>query len=648
MRFRLATTVAVTAALTASVAPVAIADTTARFTVSNITDFHGRWKHDDKAVGAELLKCNIDKAAEGKNAHIFTSSGDNIGASPFEAMLLDDTPTIDVLNQMGLKVSAVGNHEFDRGYADLRDRVLKEAEFEYLGANVEGADELAPYVIEELDGVKVAFIGAVSEDTPNLVSPSGIEGLSFTNPVKVTNEIADKLTASGEADVVVSLMHEGNINTDEFSNNVDVVFMGHTHQSINRFDTNAQTRPVVLQATEYSNGLANVDFAYDRANDTVTFEKVETLKAEDLLQCQNDGYPEIKATIDAALEQSAVEGAKQVGTLPQALVRGADEGKDTGSNRGVESKLNNFIADVTRWGVAQNSSVTPDIGVMNAGGLRADLPKGEVSYAAAFAVQPFGNENTYIELKGKDFVDALEQQYKGEDAKRPVLSLGVSNNVSYTYDPKAPQGEKITSVYVDGKPIDMEKTYIVAGSTFLLGGGDGFEAFTRGTEMANLGYVDINALLEYFQAHENPTARTSQSNVGVHIPEPLRAGEEATIELSSLMYTDNDPVKTVTVQLGREKVTVDIEKTFGRPQYNDAGQATVKLNVPARLKGTQKLRITTDQGTDVTVPVEVESKPSAIDVNPVTIILGLLGALSLLTLVFAFPIDAVLGPIAKL
>lgn len=612
MRSRVSTAVVVALSMVLAMAPGVTAQEVLRFSISNITDFHGRWQgiEDQKnpIPGAERLKCAVDQFAEGKPAHIFTSSGDNIGASPFDSMLLDDAPTIDTLNQMGVKVSSVGNHEFDEGWADLRDRVMPDAQFTYLGANVQGAEGLAPYSIQDLGGVKVAFIGAVAEETANLVDPSGIAGLSFTDPVAATNKVADELTASGEADVVVSLMHEGGLNADRFSKNIDLVFLGHTHEYVNNVAAQPDSRPVVLQAGEYSKGLANVDIAYDKATDTVTFDSVKLLKASELMNC-NTKYPEIDATVQAALAESKVEGDKVVGSLPEALNRGSDEGAESGSNRGTESRLNNFIAEVTRWGVERNSNVTPDIGVMNAGGLRADLPAGEITYRQAFSVQPFGNENTYVELKGKDFKDALEQQYKGEGQGRPVLSLGVSDGVSYTYDPQAEKGNKITSVTINGEPLDPEKTYIVAGSKFLLSGGDGFEAFTRGTQPANLGYVDINALLEYLAAAQNDgkpvKARTSQSNVGVHIPAPLKAGEEATIELTSLMYTDNDPVKTVTVELGDAKVTTDVVRDFGRKQYNDAGKATVKLAVPAGLTGTQQLKITTDAGTEVSLPVEI-------------------------------------------
>lgn len=255
-----------------------------------------------------------------------------------------------------------------------------------------------------------------------------------------------------------------------------------------------------------------------------------------------------------------------------------------------------------------------------------------------------------------------------------MFPLGISNNVTYTYDPKAPVGSKITSVTVDGAPIDPDKTYVVAGSTFLLGGGDKFKAFTRGTAPANLGYVDLNALIEALSAGQKP--RRSQSNVGVHLPTPLKAGEEATIELSSLLFDQGESATTATATLGDAQADAPISPDTAGLTANEYGTATVKLTVPADLSGPQELRITTDAGTEATVPVEVapaaepapsepkpenpaapnESKPTPAAngsstggiawIIPVAIA-GVFGLANLLALLFPFAVDGVLGPVAK-
>lgn len=656
-RYRIVVSSVTVAALATTAAPAfAQTDTTSTFTISNITDFHGYWQETKRVPGAAKLKCSIDKAAEGKT-HILTSSGDNIGASPFASMLLEDQPTLDILNLMKVQVSAVGNHELDKGAEDFSTRVVESAGFDYLAANAETLKGAKDYVVKDLDGAKVAFVGTITADMPNLVNPDSIAGITWNDPVKATNNLAKKLKETGEADVVVALVHEGGIKADQFSKDVDIAFLGHSHQKVLQQDA----LPLLIQAGEYGKNLANVEVTYDKATKKVTFGNVELLDADAIRACDTP-QPEIDAIVNDAAAKASVEGDKVVGTADADFYRAGDK----------ESQLNNFIANVTRIGVGNNSSVKPDLAVMNAGGVRAELEKGDVTYAEAFAIQPFGGENTYVELKGSDVVAALEQQWR-DDKDRPMFPLGVSDNVSYTYDPTAPVGAKVTSVTIDGAPLDPNKTYIVAGSTFILGGGDSFEAFTRGTKPVNLGYVDLNALVEFLASDQKKTPRTSQSNVGVHIPAPLKAGEKATIELSSLLYEQGETATTATVKLGDASATAPIKKDNGGATANEYGVATVEINVPAQLAGTQELRITTDAGTDVVVPVEVAAAEPAPTNTPtptptpastptpapsgsssegqaplVAIIAGLLGALSLLTLLLAKPIDSVLGPIAKI
>ena len=209
---------------------------------------------------------------------------------------------------------------------------------------------------------------------------------------------------------------------------------------------------------------------------------------------------------------------------------------------------------------------------------------------------------------------------------------------------------------------------MVAGSTFLLAGGDNFKAFTKGSEPANLGYVDLNALVEALSSGQKQ--RTGQSNVGVHLPAPLTAGKEATIELSSLLFDKGEAATTATASLGDASGSATISPNNGDMTANEYGTATVKLTVPAGMSGAQELRITTDAGTEVTVPVEVApaagqaepSKPAPSTPEPAAdngsssgnlgwiipvALAGAFGLANLVALLFPFAVDGVLGPIAK-
>lgn len=228
--------------------------------ILGINDFHGRLLPDSFSgtAGAAVLAGAVNDL-EGTYPHtVFAAAGDLIGASTFESFVAKDKPTIDVPNAMDLDVSAVGNHEFDKGYADLTDRVMAPydpvtnpyggASWQYLGANVRDAatgDPALPEMWTESFGdVEVGFIGAVTDETPSLVSPDGVAGLSFEQEYVAANRSAAALNAAG-ADVIVLLVHEGAPTTayadavdtsNDFgemlanlSPDIDAVISGHTH-----------------------------------------------------------------------------------------------------------------------------------------------------------------------------------------------------------------------------------------------------------------------------------------------------------------------------------------------------------------------------------------------------------------------------------
>src|SRR5690606_35791636 len=162
----------------------------------------------------------------------FVGAGDFVGASTFTSFIQQDQPTIDVLNQIGLETSSFGNHEFDKGRADVDDRILDAADWPYLAANLydttTGEPAYDEYFLQEFDGVTVGFIGAVTEALPELVSPAGIDTLDVKAIVPEVNRVAAYLTdgdeSNGEADVLMLLVHEGAATTDIASATDDSAF----------------------------------------------------------------------------------------------------------------------------------------------------------------------------------------------------------------------------------------------------------------------------------------------------------------------------------------------------------------------------------------------------------------------------------------
>ncbi|WP_286955060.1 MULTISPECIES: bifunctional metallophosphatase/5'-nucleotidase [Corynebacterium] len=589
--------------------------------VSNITDLHGHLsnglsKGENGAVapksgdemGVALLQSLIKKVNEGQE-YALTTSGDNVGGSAYISAISEDEYTLNALNAMDVTASAVGNHEFDKGTEDLMDRIVPRSDYPVLGGNVfkDGQPLLDASYVQDIGGVKVGFIGTVTQNTENKVAPALIPGITFTDPVAVTNEEATRLKQSGEADVVVALMHEDAAKfAPGLNNDVDVLFGGDSHvRSAGEIERQDALPLQWAQGHEYGKLLNDVDITFDKSQDKVTDIELKQYDATNLDGVTED--PALAAIVSEAAAKAKELGSAIVGTTPQALYRGSDEGKATGSNRGVESTLNNYIAEAQRSSMATMVDKTIDIGVMNAGGVRADLKAGEVSYEDIFTVQPFGNAVSYGQVSGKDFIQALENQWQ-PGKSHPRLALGVSNNVQVIYDPAAEQGHRVTSVTINGEEIDPAKDYSIAASTFLIGGGDSFFAQGAIKDTVDVGYMDTQAMIDYIKTNKTEV-RTGQAQVGAHITGEAKAGERITVALSSLNYSSQgEPMaKAATLKLGDAKASADIDNAAreGDEKFGERGRATMELTIPANLSGKQNLDITTDAGTHAVLVLDL-------------------------------------------
>ncbi|MFY1696595.1 MULTISPECIES: ExeM/NucH family extracellular endonuclease [unclassified Solwaraspora] len=510
----------------------------------SINDFHGRLEsvgtsNGQPVGGAAQVAGLVDQLRAAHPNTAFVSAGDNIGASTFVSAIADDNPTLDVLNAAGLDVSAVGNHEFDKGMTDLTDRVIPRSDFPHLGANVYRGDEraLPAYHVQEIDGIRVGYIGVVTEQTAAMVSPDGIVGITFRPAAAEASMVAEQLKdgneANGEADVVVLLTHEGaatqNIGSPEalmadpvfgpFTRTVpeiDVIFSGHTHQPY-AFEVPVpgtdETRPVV-QAEDYGKKVGRVVLQVDVESGEIDTELVELVDVV--------GTPvnqEVADIVAAAKAEAEVLGQQPLGSITADIRRAYTDGNE---DRGKESALGNFIADVQLAGTREPGRGGAQIAFMNPGGLRSDLLYGEdgvITYAEAFSVQPFANDMVTRTYTGAQVKEVLEQQWQPAGASRPVLWLGVSEGFFYTYDPTAAQGERITSMRLNGQPISPTGTYRVTVNSFLASGGDNFTTLAAGTDTMTTGDNDLTMLIAYFAANSPVTADTaSRSAIGQ--PEP--------------------------------------------------------------------------------------------------------------------------------
>jgi 5'-nucleotidase len=538
------------------VAPAQAADGQIKINLVGVNDFHGRIDANTVKWAGTVKKLELDTPGTSPDAALVVGAGDLIGASVFASASADDQPTIDVMNEIGMDASAVGNHEFDKGWPDLHDRVIANktnAKWDYLGANVyqKGTQtpvlpEYATYNLKDADGdaVTVGVIGAVTQETPSLVSPSGVSTLDFGPAVAAVNRVAAQLSdgdpANGEADVLVASFHAGSNVTSSYTAafaaggefaamanldpRIDAVFNGHTHQKY-VFDQpvtggDRPTRPMV-QTGSYGDNVGQVLLDYDTTQHKVTANAASntarlTTSDTDLIAA----YPvlqQVKSTVDAAIAKAKVVGDQPVGRISDDITTAFQGGTYAGGTysggerdvREQESTLGDLVANALRDGVPAAQG-TADLGIVNPGGLRDELyyegdtssnpanKDGVVTYAEANAVLPVVNNVWLIQMQGRDIRHVLEQQWQPEGAERSFLALGLSDNVRVTWDPSRPKGKHVVQVLIDGDLLKWRRTYTVSTFNFLGAGGDNFAAFKDGTAQ-DTGLVDRDVWIGYLK-----------------------------------------------------------------------------------------------------------------------------------------------------
>jgi 5'-nucleotidase len=490
----------------------------------SINDFHGQIsagrKVSGKDVGGAAILSSYIKAARAKVRYSLTvNAGDNVGASAPSSALLQDQPAIDFLNRLHIDVGTVGNHEFDEGLDELM-RLLKGgchpvsgcwdgANYPTLSANVvdkrTGKTILPPSMIINVAGARIGFVGVVLKDTPEIVIPSSVANLEFGDEVTAINNAVADFHDQGVHAIVV-LIHQGgtqNTTTGEITgpiakitaaidDDVDVVVSGHSHTAIN----GTIDGKLVVQALSYSMAFDDIDLTIDRAKRDIVSKKatIVTTYAEGMTP-----DPEIAAMVKGYEDKVAPQVSRKVGVAADTIDR-----EETPAG---ETELGNLIAD------AQRATMGTQFAFMNPGGIRAPIEAGEVTWGELYAVQPFGNDLTKMNLSGENVYAVLNQQWQTQsDGTIRTRFLQISG-LSYTWNDANPIGQKVVEVRgADGQPIDRAATYSITVNIFLADGGDAFTVFRQGTNRV-VGPNDLDALVSYIEKLPQPFNSTIQGRI---------------------------------------------------------------------------------------------------------------------------------------
>ncbi len=426
--------------------------------ILHVNDFHGyaveykAFGSDEVLGGIAYLAWRADALRKEKPG-LLLAAGDMIQGNNW-ANLFQGKPVVKVMNEMRFDAMVVGNHEFDFGQAVLRQRI-GEARFPVLGANVEGMKDLKPYALKEVEGVRIAVIGIVTEDAPVTTHPRNVVGLKFLPIVSTVKRYVKELRQ--KADVIIVLSHAG-LNMDmllaERVKGIDVIVGGHTHTKLANYMPIGKT--IIVQAWEHGLALGVLD---------LTIRRGEIVHAESHLE---EIKPATMKTLPSVLSIVEKYKTKADGIMEDTI--GKTEVDLDGKNvRLKETNFGDFVADVMR------EKAGADVAIINGGGIRTSIAKGKISVGDIYSALPFDNYVVAVKLTGSRIMSALEHGVSGvenEEGQFPQVS-----GLSFSYSPKAPKGARVRDVRIGGRPMEQDQHYTVATNDFLAAGGDGYKAF---------------------------------------------------------------------------------------------------------------------------------------------------------------------------
>lgn len=452
-------------------------------------------KADYEAKGAEVILVDAGDYSQGKTYVSVTKGAD----------------AVTMMNAAGYDVVTLGNHEFDYGYAQLKENMSK-AKFKVVCADVFNEDGTpifdASYTYTTKSGVKVGFFGMETPETQTKANPALIKGLTFATGDAFTKAAADQVAALKDADVVICLAHLGidaesapYRSTDLYAavKGIDFIIDGHSHTVMTKGE---KGEPIQSTGTAFANiGVIVIDNATKKIESNSLFEiKEDTAKDATVAAAAKTIVDRVDAEYDVVFAKSEV------------TLNGA---KAPNGNRDSETNNGDLITDAMIWKVMQNKEgLTVDadhvVAITNGGGIRAAIEPGDVTKKDINTVLPFGNTVVTIYITGEELLEVLEAStYSlpvGGFPQVAGINYTISTAVAYdanaeTYPASTYYGPKsinrVTINSINGKEFKADDTYAVVTNDFSAAGGDTYYAFKAATAKFDTGIPLDEAVMEY-------------------------------------------------------------------------------------------------------------------------------------------------------
>ncbi|WP_417347311.1 bifunctional UDP-sugar hydrolase/5'-nucleotidase UshA [Ferrimonas sp.] len=512
------------------------ADNCTKFTILHTNDNHGRfWENGNGEYGMAARKTLVDQIrdeVERDGGYSLLLSGGDINTGVPESDLQDAKPDFIGMNMIGYDAMAVGNHEFDNPL-DVLENQRDWAEFPMLAANIYDADGeryFQPYKIFTLGDLRIAVVGLTTEDTVKIGNPNYISKLTFTDPKEELKKVIAEIEENKSADLVFATTHMGHYaNGDHASNapgdvalarameegKLAAVIGGHSQNPVcmsadgNSYDADfapgsdckpdQQNGTWIMQAHEWGKYVGRADFEYYGGQlhlasykllpvNLAKYEGWSVAKDEqgNIIRIAEEIKPDafVKETLRPYQEAGQAQLDVEIGSTDLTFVGG-----DRDVVRARQAAIGQLLISAQRT----HPQINADFGIMNGGGIRADIEAGAISYRDVLTVQPFGNVVSRAAMKGTELSTYLASLATIEGAGKNGGYAHFSN-IEMTVD----CGEKTVEIEkINGETYDATKEYTFSIPDFSAAGGDGYPVI----DVINTGLVDADILRSYVETN---------------------------------------------------------------------------------------------------------------------------------------------------
>lgn len=442
--------------------------------ILHTNDTHSQIDPDDKDRGGALRrKALIDSVRAVERNVLLVDAGDAVQGTLYYTLYKGELEQR-LLNEMGYDIQIMGNHEFDNGVDVLAKNyrkacsVILSTNYDFRATALNGL--VRPYTIREYDGRRIGVI-AINLNPKGMIADNNIVGVSHLDEVRAANSMAWYLKNVERVDMVIAMSHIGydidgvvsDVDVIKASHDIDIVIGGHSHTELgaNVVDSPAYLLPdadgdsvLVAQTGKAGRYLGEIKINLDDMSASSRLIPINK-------RLDNRIDPELKELIKPYRAGVDSLMSVKIGHSSIELEQGSVA---------LLNMVSDFVYNEGRRVV--NGEV--DMAIMNKGGIRQGIPKGDITKGMIMSMLPFENKVYVIDIKGSDLAEALDVMARRDGD-------GVSRGVDIVFDADT---DHCIRIEINGKVLDPEQIYRVATIDYLANGGDYMESLTRGKVVA--------------------------------------------------------------------------------------------------------------------------------------------------------------------